>query len=685
MLHSAAWFRLVAFVIVLALLPVGVVAKQDALPLPVATPLPPATPVAVGEGEFVDPNGRFVVPLPAGWTASLRGDVGVLTSPERGINIYLLTMPVAEIPAAIEAAWLRVDPTFDVPVTKTLHVPAIFGMTPFTLLEYGAPADESIQAIGRSANDVVFVALMRGDRDEAVRRASQIQNAALGIELAGEVKQSVRGIAPRTLTAELLARIDDYVQQAMERFQIPGAAYAIVQDGKIVHAAGFGVREAGTLALVTPETMMLAGSVTKPMTTTYMATLVDDGLLRWDQPVVEILPSFAVADPEVTNQLVVSDLVCGCTGVPKRDLELVFAGDDLTPADVIASLREIGFFTDVGEAFQYSNQMAAAGGYVAAIASGGSLETALDDYVAGMEERLFRPVGMVATTFSEAEAVASGNYALPHARTLDGAVTTFPLALEANVETVAPAGGVWTNVLDLGNFVQTLLNWGVTANGERVVTTAGLGAIWAPRVPVSGELWYGLGWMVSAYKEQPLLYHTGGTLGYNAEISLLPESGLGVAILANQSNVLAFHEAVRTRVFESAFDQPAEGDAAVDFMVAQTDELFADLNGKVMDVDPAEVAQFLGVWKHPSLGELTLSLSDGRLTANTGVFVTELVALAEGPEKEALYVTATPPFVGLRVAMQDQDGALSVIVNDPASADPYVFTKANSLVAAPAS
>jgi CubicO group peptidase (beta-lactamase class C family) len=532
---------------------------------------------------------------------------------------------------------------------------------------------------------MVFVALMRGDRDEALRRASQIQNAALGIELAGEEKHSVRGIAPRTLTAELLARIDAYVQQAMDRFDIPGAAYAIVQDGTIVHAAGFGVREAGGNDPVTPETMMLAGSVTKPMTTTYMATLVDDGLLRWDQPVVEILPSFAVADPEVTDLLTVSDLVCGCTGVPKRDLELVFAGDDLTAAEVIASLKDFAFFTEVGAAFQYSNQMAAAGGYIAAIAAGGSLETAFDDYVAGMEERIFAPIGMAATTFSEAEAVADGNYALPHARTLDGAVTSFPLQLEANVETVAPAGGAWSNVMDLGAFVQTLLNWGVAPDGKRVVTTANLGATWAPRVPVSGELWYGLGWMVSAYKEQPLLYHTGGTLGYNAEVSLLPESGLGVAILANASNVLAFHEAVRTRVFETAFDQPAEGDAAVDFMVTQADELFADLNGKIREVDPAAVAPFLGVWSHPTLGEVTLSVADGRLTADTGEFATELVGFTEGSGDEAVYLTATPPFVGLRVTMAEDDGVLSLVVIDPASTDPYVFTKDDSPAAVSAS
>ena len=663
---------LVSLTIVLLLVwsPERVLARQD------ATPLPLATPVATGGDEFVDPEGRFIVPLPAGWIAAVQGDVGVLTSPEGGIEIYLLTVPGNDIPAAIQQAWQIVDPAFAVPVTKTMDVPAIFGMTPFTLLEYGGPPDESIQAIGRRANETIFVALMRGDREEAVRRASQIQNAALGIELAGEVKQSVRGVTPRTLTAELLARIDAYVQQTMVRFEIPGVSYAIVQDGAVIHAAGFGVRELGGEAPVTPETMMLAGSVTKPMTTTYMATLVDDALLRWDQPVVDILPTFAVVDPEISRRLTIADLVCACTGVPKRDLELAFAGDALTAADVIASLREFAFSTPVGEAFQYSNQMAAAGGYIAAIAAGGSLESAFADYVAGMEERVFGPIGMPATTFSEAEAIATGNFASPHARTLDGRVTPFPLALEASVESVAPAGGAWSNVNDLARFVQTLLNWGAAPDGARVVTTANLGETWAPRVPVSGELWYGLGWMISAYKEQPLLYHTGGTLGYNAEISLLPESGLGVVILANQANVLAFHEAVRTRIFETAFDQPAEGNAAVEFMVEQNEQFFADLDAKVRAIDRDAVEPFLGLWRNSALGDVTLALRDGRLFAETTAFGTELVGFAEDAAEGTVYLTATPPFVGLRVTMTaDERGAGKLIVIDPASTERYAFTR----------
>jgi CubicO group peptidase (beta-lactamase class C family) len=638
-----------------------------------------ATPVPGESAVYVDPAGRFTVPIPTGWTAETRGEIGVLTSPEGGIVVHLLALPGDDVPAAVARAWRIVDPAFDLVPTETLEVPAIAGLAPFTLLEYeDAPPDEAVQAIGQTANGTVFVALVRGDRDEAARRASQMQTAALGIELTGVEEASLRGASPRALTPDLLADVDAYVRTTMERFGIPGAAYAVVQDGRIVHASGFGVRALGMDDPVTPETLMLVGSVTKPMTTTYMATVVDEGLIGWDQPVVEILPSFAVADPEITRTLTVRDLVCACTGVPRRDLELLFAGEGMTGADVIASLRGFEFFTPVGEAFQYSNQMVTAGGYVAALAAGGRLETVAHDFIDGMEERVFAPTGMAATTFSEAEAVAGGNVALPHTRTVDGAVTSFPLGAEAGVETVAPAGGAWSNVLELGRFVVTQLQRGVAPDGTRVVSAANLEATWEPRVAVAPGFSYGLGWIVGDYMDQPLLFHTGGTLGYNAEVSFLPEAGLGVAVVANLANVLPFAEAVRTRVWETAFDLPPAGADAAEFMAAQGEQTLTDLADSVREIDAEIVAPYLGTWNHPVLGEATLAWSGGKLTLDAGQFASELVAIEDGAAGETVLIAATPPLVGLRISLREEEDERVMVVHDPASTDQYAFARASA-------
>ena len=402
-----------------------------------------------------------------------------------------------------------------------------------------------------------------------MRRQSQMQSAALGIEIAGAREVSLRGVAPATLTPETLAGVDGFVAGTMERHGIPGAAYAVVQEGEIVHARGFGVTELGGDKPFTTGTIMPVASVTKPMTTAFMAALVAAGRMRWETPVVEVLPSFAVADAAVTPRLTMRDLVCACTGLPRRDLELAFEAANLSAADVIASLREFAFYTPVGEAYQYSNQMAAAGGYVAAIAGGGNLETAHADYVREMEERVFGPIGMDDTSFSREEATDGGSYALPHALTLDGELASFPLAADVDPGGVAPAGGAWSNAEDLARFVITQVQRGVAPDGARVVSEARLAQTWTPGVQIAPGVSYGLGWTVSDFHGQPLLCHASGTHGYNAEVAFLPEAGLGVAVVLNRGNVLAFAEAVRNRVLEAAFDQPPAGDAGVAFAVEQ--------------------------------------------------------------------------------------------------------------------
>ena len=112
---------------------------------------------------------------------------------------------------------------------------------------------------------------------------------------------------------------------------------------------------------------MLIGSTTKTMTTLLMAQMVDEGVMTWDTLVTEVLPSFAVADPAITEAITMENLVCACTGVPRRDLELVFNSDELSAEEVVESLETFRFFTDFGEAFQYSNQMVATAGYLTAL------------------------------------------------------------------------------------------------------------------------------------------------------------------------------------------------------------------------------------------------------------------------------------------------------------------------------
>ena len=125
------------------------------------------------------------------------------------------------------------------------------------------------------------------------------------------------GVAPLLLTGERRTTFETYVADAISRFGVPGASVAVVQAGEVVYSQGFGVKALGGVDPVTADSLMMIGSVNKSMTATMAATVVDDGWLSWDTPLVELLPGFAVADPQLTPRLTVADAFCACTGLPR--------------------------------------------------------------------------------------------------------------------------------------------------------------------------------------------------------------------------------------------------------------------------------------------------------------------------------------------------------------------------------
>src|SRR5690606_17781802 len=138
------------------------------------------------------------------------------------------------------------------------------------------------------------------------------------------------GVQPLPLTGERLATFEAYVAAKLAEIQIPGAAVAVVQNGEVAFLQGFGVQQLGRPEPVTADTLLRIGSVTKSFSSLLAATLVDAGRLEWNTPMVDLLPTFAVADPNLTAQLTVADSFCACTGLPRRDWQIIFNSRDLT-------------------------------------------------------------------------------------------------------------------------------------------------------------------------------------------------------------------------------------------------------------------------------------------------------------------------------------------------------------------
>ena len=159
-----------------------------------------------------------------------------------------------------------------------------------------------------------------------------------------------------------LADFDAYVQLAVAEWEVTGLAVAVVKDGEVLFAKGYGIRELGSAAKVDEHTLFAIGSTTKAMTAAAIGMLVDEGKLDWDDPVTDHLPDFRLYDPFVTREITVRDLLTHRAGLPNADF--LWYGQDSEAADILFRMRYVEPETSLRSSFTYQNIMYAAAGSV---------------------------------------------------------------------------------------------------------------------------------------------------------------------------------------------------------------------------------------------------------------------------------------------------------------------------------
>lgn len=366
------------------------------------------------------------------------------------------------------------------------------------------------------------------------------------------------GSAP--LSDELTAEFSDYMEEALVRWHIPGAAIAIVQDGEIVYAEGFGVRELGTDVPVTPDTQFIMGSMTKSVSDMLIAVLVDEGFLNWDTLAVEIWPDFQLSNPDVAADVTVRDLLSMRSGL--REDGSLWQGQGLSAEQLMAVLAENALEGQPGDAFFYDNMGVAVASYLGAVAAGGEFGNLFNNYADLMQTRIFDPIGMSnATVNFDLEAARANNnpdLAWPHLWNESGQLVPAPIFLEGTVqgEGIIPAGGMVASANDVARYLITQLNSGISPDGERVVSAENLNETWTPQiavgedqfvdralfpssffVPDDAQVEYGMGWFIGTYHGVRVMIDPGDERGYTNIMALLPETNTGIVIFTNGQNL----------------------------------------------------------------------------------------------------------------------------------------------------
>ncbi len=354
--------------------------------------------------------------------------------------------------------------------------------------------------------------------------------------------------------------LDAYVASSMKIFDVPGMAVAIVKDGKILVAKGYGVRKLGDPTAVDEFTTFGIGSNTKAFTTAALATLVDEGKLSWDDPVYQRLPGFVMYDPYVSHEMTIRDLLTHRSGMGLGEGDLLFwPHTTYTRENVIYRLRFMKPQSSFRSHYAYDNLLYMTAGQIIPAVTG----TSWDEYV---RQRIFTPLGMNHTDLSTTAYKPGGDYAYPHSR-VDGKLQVIPFE---DLDNAAPAGAINSCAADMAKWVQLQLNRGKYVDHDgRLFTEQRSREMWTPQTilpigdppaPLAGLKAnfadYALGWGLRDYHGRKLVGHTGGVGGFVSRVMLVPEENLGVVVLTNAEEGGAF-DSILYHVLDYYFHLPA--------------------------------------------------------------------------------------------------------------------------------
>src|SRR5262245_6255460 len=375
-----------------------------------------------------------------------------------------------------------------------------------------------------------------------------------------------RPVAPAASGDDAIQNLDAFITKALKEYQVPGAAVAVVQNGKALLLKGYGIRDVTKPGAVDENTIFQLASVTKTLTGAAVATVVDEGKLDWDTPIFNYLPEFVGYDPYMTRYLTERDLLAQRTGWP------AFTGDALDSFgyDRAEILRRLRFFKprySLREVAQYSNPGFFVAGEVAAAAS----QQSWNDLV---EKRLFKRLEM-SRSGTRAKDLQNVNASAAHALADSRVVVVEP----SKLDTTGAASSATSTAADMSKLLLMFLNKG-TYNGEQILKPDTVAEIFKRSMvskiefsdlpPISDKtgFYYGLGVGSYDYAGHQVIEKGGALAGVRAVLVLVPDKNAGIVVLANL-NLTAFPEAVRAYFLNQLLGLDPEADQKEIFAINQ--------------------------------------------------------------------------------------------------------------------
>lgn len=364
--------------------------------------------------------------------------------------------------------------------------------------------------------------------------------------------------AQKALHPAKMEYLDLYYKAAMDNWNVPGMAIAVVHNDSVIFAKGYGVTDIYTRQAVDENTLFAVASNTKAFTATALAMLIDEGRLKWNEKVTKFLPWFEMSDPNVTANITVRDLLTHRSGHKTFAGDLIWYGSTYSREEIIRKARYIQPQHGFREQFGYSNIMYITAGEIVPAVTGISW----DEFV---KDRILKPLGMQRSTLHVGELALKDNVAQPHTY-VEGKLKAIPWL---DWDNMGPGGSLISSASEMALWLRFNLNRGLVGR-DTLVKPSRIFEMQSPntiinvsqaalnRFPSTRFRAYGLGWSLMDYLGRKIVSHNGGYDGMISQTVLIPEENLGFVILTN-SNTSLYHP-LMYQTLDVLLDNPVEKD-----------------------------------------------------------------------------------------------------------------------------
>lgn len=583
---------------------------------------------------------------PKDWTILVKGGATILEAPENDSWVALVDVKAKSAEEALAQAWKVYKPDTKWPVKVTNDLPDRDGWSHRRVSEYLTSPNEKRAVAALVLYSGTNWTVVIEDLADAIaeKRGSQVALVLGRLLPKGYSRESFAGRKANVLDQTRIAELGRFIEKGEKELGVPGVSLSLVQNGKIIFADGFGLKELGGSEKPNGDTLFMVASNTKAMTTLLLAKLVDEHRMTWDTPVTQLMPNFRLGNADTTRSVLVRHLICACTGMPRQDLEWIFDYGKMTPASTLALLGTMQPTSKFGELFQYSNLMAAAAGYTGAYVLYPETELGAA-YDRAMQTYVFDPLQMTSTTFDLHRALA-GNHAGSHSQDADGHTAKAMTAVNDAIIPARPAGGAWSSVHDMLKYVSMELAEGKLPDGTTYISKEPLLARRAPQVYIDKDDSYGMGLMVDKTYGVPVVHHGGDLTGYHSDMIWLPEQNVGAVILTNGDPGWLIRTRFRRKLLEVLFDGHPEADAQLE---ADGKSYFASLAAErkllTIPADASESAKLAKHYVNASLGDITVVTSSSATVFDFSDWKSE-VGSRKNADGTISFITTVPGAMG---------------------------------------